>query len=91
MKEIFYTLWLITQPDIMVNDTQIHGIKFESQEDCLYMAKLFRQPKDPIINKKNCAKMTNYFLEMPIPLARPENFEKLLEDYKNETLKKQGY
>jgi len=75
----------------MVNDTQIHGIKFENQEDCLYMAKLFKQPKDPIANKKNCAKMTNYFLEMPIPLARPENFEKLLEDYKNETLKQQGY
>ena len=79
VKSVFYTFWLITQPDIMSDQMIHHMITFESQKNCMELAELLGQTKTPIFDqKKNCRKTIAWDTYYHVPLTKPEGFDALL-------------
>ena len=68
----FYVLYLITLPDIQIDDHAMHRLVFSYKEDCIEMAQQLGQLKDPWVGKNNCVEVENYDIEVRIPLRKPE-------------------
>lgn len=61
MKEtIIYTLFFLTQPDVMSSETILHRFEFADRVECMRIAMMINQERDPIVNKRNCVKVINY-------------------------------
>ena len=68
----FYVLYLITLPDIEVDNHSVHRIVFSYKDDCIEMAQELGQLRDPIVGKLNCVEVKNYEIAVRIPLRKPE-------------------
>ena len=68
----YFTLFLITLPDIETDKHQIHRLVFHDYETCMYIASALNQKSDPWVGKRNCVEVEDYRVEIKIPLPKPE-------------------
>ena len=71
-ESIYFSLYLITVPDIESDQRAIHRIYFEDFEQCNHYAEILDQRYDPVVRKPNCFKVDNYIRDVRIPLRKPE-------------------
>ena len=75
MKSLVYVLYLITVPDILVEDNRaIHRLAFDSQATCLDRAHTLGQELDPISRKQQCQTLEEYDhrISVRLPLPKPD-------------------
>ncbi len=68
----YFVLYLITIPDVEVNNHSVHRLVFSYKQDCIEMAQELRQLNDPIVGKPNCVEVENFEVVVRTPLKKPE-------------------
>ena len=58
--KVIYTLFFLTQPDVMSAETILHRFEFSNRDECMRVAKMITQERDPVVRKKNCIKVIKY-------------------------------
>ena len=58
--KVIYALYVILVHDYLTEDMTLHRIDFPNKEDCMFVAELLSQKKDPIAKKPNCTKIEIY-------------------------------
>ena len=65
LEVIVFTMYLITITDIETASVEVHRLVFDNHAECLALATAINQVRDPIVNKKNCRSVTNYYYNFP--------------------------
>ncbi len=65
LEIITFTMYLITITDIESASVEVHRLVFDNYEECLSLATAINQVRDPIVNKKNCRSVINYYWDFP--------------------------
>ena len=58
-------MYLITITDIETANVEVHRLVFDNHAECITLATAINQVRDPIVNKKNCRRVINYYSELP--------------------------
>ena len=65
LEVITFTMYLITITDIETANVEVHRLVFDNHAECITLATAINQVRDPIVNKKNCRRVINYYSELP--------------------------
>tara|TARA_R100000655_G_C2894050_1_gene177605 strand:- start:307 stop:498 length:192 start_codon:yes stop_codon:yes gene_type:complete len=55
--KIIYTLFIITVHDYHTEEMELHRVDFSEKAECLFIAEMFNQKRDPVVRKPNCTKV----------------------------------
>ena len=69
---MYYVLYIITVPDILIDGHNVHRLSFEHQKDCLHLAEALDQIRDPIVRKQQCQELTEYSMYLRPPMPKPK-------------------